>query len=344
MLFFEKKSRENMNQTIRWGILGCGKIAKKFASDLQWVKDAKLVAIGAREQATADAFAKEFPAKYIHNSYQALVENPEVDVIYIATPHTFHFAHTLLCLRNDKAVLCEKPFSINCHEAQKMIDLARSKKTFLMEGFWTRFLPHYKKTKELIANGKVGTIKYIHAEFGFKPTPPIAPRIYDLALGGGSLLDIGVYPVFLALDLLGRPDQITASTVAASTGVDDQCSVLFQYNSGATAQLFSTFETNLATGADIAGEEGRIRITHRFHGPSTQLEFYPGIVDSREVVEFEEAKGNGFEYEAQHVTECLQKGLTESPLRTFEETLLLMETLDVIRKKAGIIYPTDELT
>jgi predicted dehydrogenase len=330
-----------MNQTIRWGILGCGKIAKKFASDLQFVKDAKLVAIGAREQATAEAFAKDFPAKHIHGSYQALVENPEVDVIYIATPHTFHHAHTLLCLTNNKAVLCEKPFAINYREAKEMIDLARSKKIFLMEGFWTRFLPHYKKTKELIAQGKIGDIKYIHAEFGFKPTPPIAPRMYDPALGGGSLLDIGVYPVFLALDLLGKPDQITASMVAAPTGVDDQCSIQFQYNSGTIAQLFSTLASNLATSADIAGDKGRLRITHRFHGPSTQLEFYPDVVDSREAVDFEETKGNGFEYEAQHVTECLQKGLAESPLRTFEETLLMMEILNVIREKAGIKYGAD---
>jgi predicted dehydrogenase len=340
MLFFGNKLK-NMNQTIRWGILGCGKIAKKFASDLQLAKEAKLVAIGAREQATADAFAKDFPVKHIHGSYQALVENPEVDVIYIATPHSSHHAHTILCLDHNKAVLCEKPFAINYHEAKEMIDLAQNKKIFLMEGFWTRFLPHYKKTKELIAQGKIGDIKYIHAEFGFKPTPPIAPRMYDPALGGGSLLDIGVYPVFLALDLLGKPDHIAASMVAASTGVDNQCSIQFQYNNGAIAQLFSTFASHLATGADIAGDEGRLRITHRFHGPTTQLDFYPNVVDSREEVGFEEAKGNGFEYEAQHVTECLQKGLTESPLRTFEETLLLMETLDIIRKKAGIRYPAD---
>jgi predicted dehydrogenase len=197
-----------MSRTIRWGILGCGKIAKKFASDLQWVKNAQLIAVGAREQATADAFAKDFPAKYKHNSYQSLVENPEVDVIYIATPHATHQEHTMLCLRNKKAVLCEKAFAINYRQAKEMVDFARHQKVFLMEAFWTPFLPHYQKTKELIAQGKIGTIKYINAEFGFKPTTPIAPRIYDPALGGGSLLDIGIYPVFLALDLLGKPDHI----------------------------------------------------------------------------------------------------------------------------------------
>jgi predicted dehydrogenase len=236
-----------MDQTIRWGILGCGKIAKKFAADLQWVKNAQLIAVGAREQTTADAFAKDFPAKYKHNSYQSLVENPEVDVIYVATPHALHHEHVMLCLRHKKAVLCEKAFAINYHEAKEMIDFAHSQKVFLMEAFWTRFLPHYQKTKELIAQGKIGNIKYIHAEFGFRPTPPIAQRIYDPALGGGSLLDIGVYPVFLALDLLGKPDRIRASMVAAPSGVDDQCSIQFQYNTGSVAHLFSTFAANLAT-------------------------------------------------------------------------------------------------
>ncbi len=332
-----------MEKTVRWGILGCGKIAKKFASDLQWVKNAQLIAVGAREQTTADAFAKDFPAKYKLNSYQSLVENPEVDVIYVATPHGLHHDHVMLCLKNKKAVVCEKAFALNYRQAREMVDFARSQKVFLMEAFWTRFLPHYQKTKELISQGKIGTIKYINAEFGFKPTPPIAPRIYDPNLGGGSLLDIGIYPVFLALDLLGKPDHITASMVAAPSGVDDQCSIQFQYNNGAIAHLFSTFASDLATGADIAGDRGRIRFTHRFHGPTTQLEFYPNIVDSLEVLPFEKAKGNGYECEAQHVTDCLQKGLTESPIRTLDDTLLLMETLDSIRKKAGIQYAVDQL-
>jgi predicted dehydrogenase len=333
-----------MNRTIRWGILGCGKIARKFASDLQWVKDAQLIAVGAREQTTADAFAIDFPAKYKHGSYQTLVENPEVDVIYIATPHSFHPEHVMLCLKNKKAVLCEKAFAINYREAKEMVDFARNQKVFLMEAFWTRFLPHYKIMKDMIAHGKIGSIKYINAEFGFRPTPPIAQRIYDPALGGGSLLDIGIYPVFLALDILGKPDHIAASMVAAPSGVDDQCSIVFQYNNGAIAHLFSSFASNLATGTDVVGEQGRIRLTHRFHGPTTNLEYYPNTVDSLEAISFEKAKGNGYEYEAQHVTECLQKEMVESPVRPLSETLLLMETLDIVRKKIGLYYPADRLS
>jgi predicted dehydrogenase len=330
-----------MNQVIRWGILGCGKIARKFASDLQWVRDAKLVAIGAREQSTADAFAKDFPVEYKHNSYKALAENPEVDVIYIATPHALHYEHVMLCLQNKKAVLVEKAFAINYSQAKQMVDFARSQQTFLMEAFWTRFLQHYLKVKEMIAQGQVGAIQYINAEFGFKPTPPVSQRIYDPALGGGSLLDVGVYPVFLALDLLGKPDHIQASMVPAPSGVDEQCSIQFKYNNGAMANLFSSFATNLATGADIAGDQGRIRLTHRFHGPTTELEFYPGVVDSKQTVAFEKARGNGYEYEAQHVNNCIKKGLVESPLRTHKDTLLLTQTLDQIRSIVGICYPAD---
>ena len=330
-----------MSTKIRWAILGCGKIARKFAADLKLVKDAELIAVGAREQATADAFAKDFPARYTHNSYEALVQNPEVDVIYVATPHGLHHQHVMLCLKHKKAVLCEKAFALNYRQAKEMIDFAKAQNTFIMEAFWTKFLPHYQMVKQLIRDGKVGNIKYLHAEFGFLPTPPVASRIYDISLGGGSLLDIGIYPVFIALDILGKPDGIEVDVIKAATGVDEQCSIQFKYNTGALAQLFSTFGANLATGADISGDKGRIRMTHRFHGSTTSLEYYPGAVDTREIIPFEKAQGGGYEYEAQHVTECLQKGLVESPILTHANTLLLMETLDAIRQKAGIHYPVD---
>ncbi|MEQ1584628.1 MAG: Gfo/Idh/MocA family oxidoreductase [Cyclobacteriaceae bacterium] len=328
-------------RVIRWGILGCGKIARKFAADLKWVHDVELIAIGAREQTTADAFANDFPAKYVHGSYEALVSNPEVDVIYVATPHGLHHEHVMLCLKHKKAVLCEKAFAINYHQAKEMIDYAKAQQVFIMEAFWTRFLPHYLKMKELLAQGKVGKIKYLNAEFGFIPTPPFPARLYEPSLGGGALLDIGVYPIFLALDVLGKPDHIDAVMTPASTGVDEQCAIRFQYNNGAIAQLFCSFASNLATGADIAGNQGRIRLTNRFHGPTTVLEYYPGIVDTRKVILFEKASGNGYEYETMHVNECLRKNLKESPVLTHDRTLLLMQTLDMIRAKAGINYPAD---
>lgn len=326
---------------IRWGLLGSGKIAKKFAADLALVKGAELVAVGARALASAEAFALQFGIPHAHGSYQELVKNPAVDVIYVATPHSHHHEHGLLCLHHKKAVLIEKAFTINARQAKELIDAARANNVFLMEAFWTRFLPHYLKTKEMIAEGKVGNIQSVIAEFGFKPTPPVSQRIYDPALGGGSLLDIGVYPVFLALDILGKPDQIHAWMKAATTGVDEQCGIQFKYSNGAMAQLFSSFNSNLATGADIAGDAGRIRMTHRFHGPTTELEYYPDVVASRQAIHFEKAKGNGYEYEAQHVADCIKKGLLESPFRTHADTILLMETLDAIRRLAGIKYSVD---
>jgi len=329
-------------KSIRWGILGCGKIARKFASDIKFVKNAELIALGAREQSTVDEFAKDFPAKYKHNSYQSLVENPEVDAIYIATPHAFHHEHTLLCLNHNKAVLCEKAFAMNSRQAKEMIDLAQKKKVFLMEAFWTKFLPHYQLMKKMIADGKIGKVQSVIANFGFIPTPPVAPRLFDPKLGGGSLLDIGVYPIFHALDILGRPDEIEAVIIPTDQKVDSQCAMQFYYHNGALAQLFSTLTSNLSTGADIAGDHGRIRLTHRFHGPTTNLEYYPDIVDSSQKISFEKAQGNGYEYETQHVTDCLLKGFTESPMMRHADTLLLMETVDRIRAKAGLRYPADD--
>lgn len=328
-----------MNETIRWGILGCGKIARKFASDIAWVQHASLEAVAARDLAQAQKFALDFSARRAHHGYEALVADPNIDAIYIATPHSLHYEHARLCLEHGKAVLCEKAFTINLRQAQELVSLARTKKVFLMEAFWTRFLPHYIVMKNMLREGKVGTLQYLYAEFGFRPTPPIPARIYDPNLGGGSLLDVGVYPVFLALDVLGRPDELDAVMTKAPTGVDAQCAIRFQYRTGAIASLFSSFTSNLATGADLGGDNGRIRLTHRFHGPTARLEYYPDIVDSRQLIETEGAKGFGYEYEIQHATDCIIEGLTESPVRTHGDTLLLMETLDRIRQAIGLRYP-----
>ena len=326
---------------IRWGILGCGRIARKFAADLRRVDDAVLVAVGARSMAGASAFVADFPEARPHASYELLAGDGEVDVIYVATPHAMHYAHTLLCLKHKKAVLCEKPFALNHRQAAEMVAFAQQQKTFVMEAFWSAFLPPYRQMKQLVDGGKVGNIKYIHAEFGFKPTAPVARRLYDPALGGGALLDIGIYPVFLALDLLGKPDHITATMVPAATGIDEQCAIGFQYQSGAIAQLFCSFSTNLASGADISGDGGRIRLTHRFHGPTAGLVYYPSPTGAEEVWPVEKTEDNGYAHEARHVNDCIRKGLLESPMLPHSKTLLLIQTLDKIRALAGITYAAD---
>jgi predicted dehydrogenase len=328
-------------KTIRWGILGAGRIARKFASDFRLVENAELVAIGSRSQESADKFAKEFPVKHRHASYEALAQNPEVDAIYIATPHNLHYENTLLCLNNNKAVLCEKPFAMNSRQTVEMIALAKEKNVFLMEALWTKFHPHFIKMREMVGQGMLGEIRSVLVNFGFIPPEPVPARIFDPALGGGTLMDIGIYNVFMAMSVLGKPDHIDAVMTPASTGVDEQCAILFRYNSGAMAQLFSTFSSNLATEADICGSQGRIRLTSRFYETSSTLEYYPGRVDSKQVIPLEKEPGFGYQYEARHVNDCLRKGLTESDVVTFADTLQLMEILDKIRAIAGIRYTTD---
>jgi predicted dehydrogenase len=328
---------------IRWGILGCGRIARKFASDLKLVKNAELIACGARGKQSADAFAKEFSVKHVHYSYDDLVKNNEVDVIYVATPHSHHYAHTLLCIENNKAVLCEKAFAINSRQAQEMINAARNKKVFLMEAVWTKFLQPFNTVKKMIDDGMLGEIKSMQLDFGFRPPEIDAPqRIYDPELGGGTVLDIGIYNVFTVLFFLGKPDNIEATMTPAATGVDAQCAATFTYKNGAIAQLFSTFLSDTSTELDIFGTKGRVRLTARYYTPFTTIEYYTGKPDTKQIIPIhEKEEGWGYEHEARHVCECLEKGLTESPVMTHADTLLLMETLDSVRNKAGIKYSVD---
>jgi predicted dehydrogenase len=327
---------------VRWGILGCGRIASKFAADLALVEGAELYAVASRSMANALDFTSRFPSRFVYDNYDELVSNPGIDVIYVATPHSHHHEHTMLCLSQNKAVLCEKAFAINAAQAGEMIREARSRKVFLMEALWTKFLPHYQKLREMIDGGDLGTIRSILVNFGFTPAEPVPDRIYNPSLGGGTLLDIGIYNVFMALSFLGRPDNIDAWKTPSESGVDAQCAVLFRYNNGAMAQLFSTFQSNLQTEADISGDRGRIRLTSRFYEPSTTIEYYPGRVDSREIIPVDKEGGWGYQYEIRHVQECLRQGITESPVITLEDTLTMMEVLDEIRSKAGIIYSADK--
>lgn len=330
-----------MNKKIRWGILGCGRIARKFASDLNYVHGSEIIAAGSRSIESANAFADEFNIPHRHDSYEALAKNKEIDVIYIATPHNLHYENTLLCLNNNKAVLCEKPFAMNLNQVKAMIALAREKKVFLMEALWTKFLPHYNKVQEIVKSGELGNIRSILVNFGFRPAAPVPKRLLDPVLGGGTIMDIGIYNAFITMSFLGKPDSIEATMTPADTGVDEQCAVLFKYKNGAVAQLFSSFVSDLATEADICGDKGRIKLATRFYEPSTTIKYYKDRVDSLKEISFEKEAGFGYQYEARHVVDCLQKGLTESPVMTHKDTLDLMEVLDNIRRIAGIRYNED---
>jgi len=205
-----------MQKKIRWGILGCGNIAKKFASDLHYVEGAELLAAGSRNQATADEFSASFSIPHSHGGYEALVNDEEVDVIYIASPHGLHHAHAMLCLKKKKAVLCEKAFAINSQQAEEMINTAKQQQVFLMEALWTKFTPQYDIVLQMIRQGDLGEIQNLIVDFGFIPVPPFSARLYEPALGGGSLLDIGIYNVFITLSVLGRPDIIEAPVLMSN--------------------------------------------------------------------------------------------------------------------------------
>ncbi len=331
-----------MNESkVRWGILGCGRIARKFAADLRWVADAELTAIASRNNETLELFAKDFPCKHLHNNYESLVTNKEVDVIYVATPHSHHYEHTMLCLNNNKAVLCEKAFAINSRQAVEMVKTARANKVFLMEALWTKFLPHYKKLQEMLQQNTLGDIKSVLINFGFNTAGNPAQRLFDPSLGGGTLLDIGIYNVFMTMSVLGKPDFTEATMTPASSGVDEQIAVLFKYKNGAIAQLFSSFVTNLPTQAEINGTAGCITLTSRFYEPSATIQLSKKVPYEREIIPVDKEGGFGYQYEARHVNECLKKGLIESPVMTHADTLTLMEVLDMIRIKAGIKYPAD---
>ena len=211
-----------------------------------------------------------------------------------------------------------------------------------MEALWTKFLPHYKKLQELLQQKTLGDIKSVLVNFGFKTSDKSPQRLFDPLLGGGTLLDIGIYNVFMTLSILGKPDTIEATMIATPSGVDEQIAVLFKYNNGAMAQLFSSFATNLPTQAEINGTEGCITLTTRFYEPSTTIQLSKKLPYEREVVPVDKEVGFGYHYEAKHVNECLKKGLVESPVMTHADTLTLMEVLDTIRMKAGLKYPVDQ--
>jgi predicted dehydrogenase len=329
-----------MIEKIRWGILGCGKIANKFASDLRLVDDAELMAVASLNPARLESFAREHRAPLAFPSYEALLECPDVDVVYVATPHGFHFNHVMMCLKAGKAVLCEKAFALNLAQAREMVEFARKQKIFLMEAFWTKFLPQYQKVMEIIQSGRIGEVKFIQSDFGFKAPEPRAQRLFDPVLGGGSLLDIGIYPVFLAQSILGKPTQVHAFITPYESGVDEQCAITMKFAGGALAVLSSTFAVETPVEALIAGTEGRIVMRNRFHNAVGTVELIMGR-DDHQVINVHREEGFGYQFETRHVNECLRKGLTESPMMTHADTLMLMETLDRVRKTCDVRYEAD---
>jgi predicted dehydrogenase len=324
---------------MRWGILGLGKIAGKFAEDLRLVDGAELVAVASRSVKKADEFGARFGATYRFGTYEELVECPDVDVVYIASPHSEHHAHTLLCLHAGKAVLCEKAFAFNARQAAEMVAVARERNLFLMEAIWTRFLPATLKTLELVNAEAIGAPVHVAADFGFVAPFDPASRLYNPALAGGSLLDIGLYPLFISTLLLGHPSEIRATGTLAPTGVDLNCAMALRFSSGATASLASTLAARTQTTCTVYGTKGYMQMHARFH-EATGLTL---VREGRDPEIIETGReGAGYCYEARHVEECLRRGLTESPLLPLSFSLRQMECLDEIRRQLGVRYPADD--
>jgi predicted dehydrogenase len=320
---------------INWGIIGLGKIANIFASDLMLAKEAKLYAVASRDARKAAAFGEEFGCHTSYASYEALAKDPNIDIVYIATPHTYHFANTLMCLKYGKAVLCEKPLAISLEEEELLYQEAKNRKLFLMEAMWTRFLPATEKLIQLVNDGAIGQIQSLHADFGFRANLNPEHRLFNKQLGGGSLLDIGIYPIYLSLLLLGRPHVINAMARMSNTAVDSFCTMLFGYEHNAIASLESSIEGDTPTEAYVYGSKGHIVLHRRFH-QSEKLSLYQqgGLCEVFELP----FRGNGYIHEIEEVNGCLLHGKTESPKHTLSNSLKLIEIIDRVKEEIGLQY------
>jgi len=323
-----------MSEKIKWGILGLGKIAAKFCEGLKDANNAEVYAVGSRDLQKAKEFGEMYGSKYTYGSYTELIEDEKVDVIYIATPHAYHHELALECIHHGKAVLCEKPFAMNLEQAREVITLARQKNVFIMEALWTAFLPHFQDLEKKFKTGEFGALKSLQADFGFTAAFDASKRLFNKSLGGGSLLDIGIYPVFLAYRLLGKPDSITAEAQLAETGVDESCDIRFYYNNDIKVELNSTFKEDTPTEAILEFEDSKIIVNSRFHEPTSITTHQK---DKHEVKDYG-VENNGYTFEAEHVGEMFKQGRLESDIWTHQNTLDLMELLDTIRKEIKLEY------
>ncbi|MCL5128459.1 Gfo/Idh/MocA family protein [Algibacter sp. L4_22] len=321
-------------KTINWGIIGLGSIANKFATDLLTIPDAKLYAVASRSQDKADLFADKYSATKAYDSYEALANDKNIDAIYIATPHALHKENTLLCLEKGIAVLCEKPFAMDAQEVSIMIAKAKEKNVLLMEALWTYFLPHYQFVLKELKNETYGKLLKVETDFGFHRDFDNSARLFNKSLGGGSLLDIGIYSIFTALSTLGIPEKMEADATFFKNGADSSCNISFSYKNGKTAKLKSTLLEDTPTEAIFYCENGTIKINTMFHMPTTVTVIANG---EEKTLDFG-YKTIGYNYEAIHFNELIRAGKTESDIMTFEFSEKLINTLDTVRNLIKLEY------
>jgi len=325
-----------MGKKYKWGILAPGKMSAKFTQGLKLLDNVELYAVGSRDLGRAEKFAIEHGFQKSYGSYEELVKDPELEVIYIASPHSFHYEHTMLCLKNKKAVLCEKAFGLNSTEVDGMINEAVKQKVFLMEALWPPFQPIYQKTKEILLGDEPGKILHVDATFAFQAPFDPMDRKFNLALGGGSLLDIGIYPVIDVLYFMGVPSEVIANASFSESGSEDSISIIFGYDDGRMATLYSSFRTLTKIGCDILCENGNLSFT-RCRNMSQRLNI---AMNGKEEMEFSlKPEGMGYQFEAIEVMNCLDSGKLESDIVPHSFSHNLISTLDRIRQAAGIVYP-----
>jgi predicted dehydrogenase len=324
-----------MGKTYKWGIIGPGKIANKFAEGLKILPNVERYAVASNSLERAEAFKENHGFQKAYGSYKEMVADPELDVVYIATTNNLHYEHTMLCLEAGKAVLCEKPFASNLLQVKRMVDKARKKNVFLMEALWSRFIPSMIQFKEQALSGVIKQPLLLQCNFGFiSPFDPFR-RIYDPELGGGSIPDIGIYPIFTAMYLFGKPESIQVISVPAPTGTDWTTSILFKHKEKEISMLTSSFEMVLDNEARLYGEGGYLKLHSMFHIP-TRLSVNKNNGQETEIPL--NLVGNGYNYEAAEVMDCLDKGLIESPGMSHAFSIDLIKVIDEVAQKATKSY------
>jgi dihydrodiol dehydrogenase / D-xylose 1-dehydrogenase (NADP) len=327
------------NRRFNWGIIGPGRIAHQFAEGLKVIEDAALYAVASSNIERAQAFAEQYGGAVTYDSYQALVNDPQVDAIYIATPHRFHVDNALLCLKAGKPVLCEKPLTVNAAEAQQLIETARAHKVFLMEALWTRYLPIYQQVRHWLEAGAIGDLRLLVSNFGINVPKDQGDRWLNPELAGGTLLDMGVYPIAVSQWVMGQmPQAFSAQAYLGSTGVDELTAVLLKYENGVISQFNSNFITDGVNDFLIYGSTGHIRI-HANYWAATQATLVTG---EQALTVSKPFRGGGFEYQTEEAMRCIRAGLLESPGMSHAHTLANMQLMDGIRAEIGLKYPFEK--
>ncbi|MEN8193358.1 MAG: Gfo/Idh/MocA family oxidoreductase [Bacteroidota bacterium] len=329
-----------MNKKIKWGIISTGSISNSFAEALKILPDAELAAVASRTQEKADEFAHKHDIPKAYATYQELADDPEIDVVYIGTPHTFHLENSVMCMTKGKSVLCEKALTINAAEAREMVRVAREENVFLMEAMIPRQVPLLRKVLQWIKDGRIGEVRMVKASRCARGEFIHGSRHLNPELGGGSLLDVGVYVISFAFQVLGKaPIESIGLSHIGEVGSDEQGAAILKYDKGEIADLSFALRTNAVDEAYILGTEGYIKVHDLFAVPTKASLF----IDGNEVDVIEEPIiGNALNYEAEEVMRCMREGLKESPFMPLDESIQIMEVMDKIRKPWGLVYSNDK--